>query len=314
MRRFTALQPGDAIALVSPGSMADPAEIAEGRAVLEAQGFRAVPGANLDKELGYLAGTDEQRLDDLHAAYSDPQVRAVLCVRGGDGSTRLLDRLDYELIAANPKPLIGYSDITVLHAAILARCDLVGLHGPMLAADLATTNEASLAGLMTALTSTEPLGELHNPSGTTLEVMRPGVAEGRLVGGNLSLLQTLIGTPYMYDMAGSILVIEDVDEPIYRIDRVLTQLTSAGLLQQCAGVVIGDFLDYRGTKPVTLTLEQVWEHHFGTLEIPVVSGLECGHDYNKLTLPLGARVRLDASTSEPCLSVLEAIAEPAGTA
>lgn len=306
MRGFQALKPGDTIGLVSPGSMADPAAIAAGRQILASLGFEAVEGAHLDRKLGYMAGTEDERLADLHAMYADPAVRAILCVRGGDGSTRLLDLLDYELIAANPKPLIGYSDITVLHASILKRTDLVGLHGPMLAADFPSTNQASLDHLVAAVTSTEPLGELHNPSGTPLAGLVAGRASGRLVGGNVSLIQTLIGTPYMYELAGAILFIEDVEEPIYRIDRVLTQLTHAGLLQQVAGVVIGDFLDYRGTKPDTLSLEQVWEHHLVRLGVPVLSGLECGHDLNKLTLPIGAEVTLDASA--PSLTVTEAIA------
>ncbi|WP_422776430.1 S66 peptidase family protein [Pseudomonas mediterranea] len=251
--------------------------------------LRIFPGV-YEKD-GYLAGSDDTRLNDLHEAFADPEVNAIICLRGGYGTPRLLDRVDFELLRRNAKPFVGYSDITALHLAISRYAGFVTFHGPLLNADLLGGKEPStVTSFFSLLRGQLKAGSmLSHPEAYPLTTVEPGVAQGRLLGGNLSIIAATMGTPYQIDAEGVILFIEDVNEPLYRIDRLLTQLRLAGTLQKLRGVLVGDVAGVDGEA-----LNRLLKQTFVPLRIPVLSGWRSGHCDPNLTLPLGALVRLDA--------------------
>lgn len=285
-----ALLPEGQIGLIAP---AGPAALDVDKAVqwMRARGYalRIFPGVG--EADGYLAGSDEVRLQDLHAAFADKAIGAILCLRGGYGSPRLLDRIDYDLLRRNPKPFIGYSDITALHLAIHRYAGFVTFHGPMLNADLLGDKQPPTeSSLLSMLRGDLGAGSvLAHPVAYPLTTIAPGIACGRLLGGNLSMIAAVMGTPFEIDAEGIILLIEDVNEPIYRIDRLLTHLRLAGKLAQVAGVLVGDVA---GVDPAAL--ERLLKQTFEPLCIPVLAGWRSGHCDPNLTLPMGALVRLDA--------------------
>lgn len=250
---------------------------------------RIYPGAS--EAQGYLAGTDQQRLQDLHDAFADPGIDAILCMRGGYGSMRLLDQLDFELIRRNPKPLIGYSDITALHAACYQHAGLLTFHGAMLNADvLGGKLEPTISSLLEQLSGALKAGEvLVHPAAFPLTTVVTGCASGRLLGGNLSMIGATLGTLAELDTRDSILFIEDVNEPLYRVDRLLTQLRLAGKLEGVRGVLVGDFAGV-----TVAAMEPLLRGIFEPLGVPVLAGWRSGHCDPNLCLPLGARVQLDA--------------------
>jgi len=295
------LQAGDTIGLVSP-SMAryERTPFALATENLQALGFKVKEGKFLRARNGYFAGTDAQRAEDLNAMFADPEVAGIMSMSGGAGATRILDLLDYELIRRQPKCLVGYSDITALLNAIQVRTGLVTFHGPMAASEW---NEFTVGSFRQVLMDGEPVSFV-NPSGRDgmltqvadrIQTIRGGRAHGRLLGGNLSVLNTLLGTPYLPGFRGAILLIEDVDEYIYRIDRMLAHLRLAGAFGQLAGVVIGQFTDCKpGEGYGRLALEEVFDDYFKPLNIPVFSGSLFGHLKRKFTLPIGLEAEMDA--------------------
>ncbi len=244
---------------------------------------------------GYLAGSDEVRLKDLHDAFADPAIDAILCLRGGYGSPRLLDRIDFDLLRRNAKPFVGYSDITALHLAISRYAGFVTFHGPMLNADLLgdkqQPTESAMFSLLRGQLKTASL--LAHPVAYPLTTIEPGIARGRLIGGNLSMIAATLGTPFEIDADGGILFIEDVNEPLYRIDRLLTHLRLAGKLSPLRGVLVGDVAGVDADALARL-LKQTFEPYC----IPVLAGWRSGHCDPNLTLPMGALVRLDAGNKE----------------
>ena len=289
--RLPAALPGDAcFAIVAP---AGPARLDAQKASqwFAERGYRCRLYPGVEQAQGYLAGTDQQRLDDLHAAFADPAVDAILCMRGGYGSMRLLDKLDFELIRRHPKPLIGYSDITALHTAIYRHTGLLTFHGGMLNADLLGAKlQPTESSLLAQLTGRVGEGDqIAHPGEFALSCVVPGVASGRLLGGNLSMLGATLGTLAEIDTQGSILFIEDVNEPLYRVDRLLTQMRLAGKLEGVRGVLVGDFAGIT-VAAMTPLLQAV----FGPLGVPVLAGWRSGHCDPNVCLPLGARVRLDS--------------------
>jgi muramoyltetrapeptide carboxypeptidase len=264
-------------------------------------------GANVRKRTGYLGGTVDERVADLHAMFSDPQVKAVFCVRGGYGAAQLLDKIDYDLIRRNPKILLGYSDITALHLAIHKKAGLVTFHGPTA---LSRFTDYTIHYFRKAMFESKPLGLMKNPPDNDqlrpshmLRTVRPGRARGPLIGGNLTLISTTMGTPYEIDTRGKILFIEDVDEQPYSVDRMLTQLRLAGKLDEAVGIVFGECSDCRPRdfKPSfesTFSLGEVVDEILGSCKIPVLSGLTIGHTADQLTLPLGVMASLDAEKGE----------------
>jgi muramoyltetrapeptide carboxypeptidase len=299
-----ALQPGDTVGLITPSSyVSDPDELDFTRRFCEFFKLKIKVGKNVGQRYGYLAGTARQRVDDLHAMFSDPDVRGVFCIRGGYGSAQMLDKIDYDLIRRNPKIFLGYSDITALHTAIGRRAGLVTFHGPV---SLSHLSEWSQQHLQKALFETAPLGAQTNPPDGnplqprhTMRTVRAGTARGPLVGGNLTLLSTTLGTPFEVETAGRILLMEDIGEDIYRIDRMFTQLRLAGKLQAAAAIVIGECKDCPPPgHDSAYSLGEVIDYLLGDLGIPVLYGLSFGHTTDQVTIPLGVTASLDAAKQQ----------------
>jgi muramoyltetrapeptide carboxypeptidase len=301
------LNTGDTIGIIAPASAPpDPKNIDRSVAVLHRLGFRTKLAPNVRKRWGFLAGSDRDRASDLMKMFTDRKVKAVICVRGGYGTARLLPLLDYRAIRANPKIFIGYSDITSLHLAFLLKSNLVSFHGPMLNSDFVKTSfpDFTLQSFLKTLTRPSAPGSISEGyKGKTVTVLRRGVASGPLVGGNITLLCASLGTPYQPSFKRCILFFEDLDEVPYRFDRMLTQLLNAGLLQQVAGIAIGVNANCKDPKAKTAkeyrqTLEDVFRERLLPLKVPIVAGLPFGHIPLNATLPVGVRVTLDANKGD----------------
>jgi muramoyltetrapeptide carboxypeptidase len=296
------LEPGGRVALIAPaGPLLERDDLTRAQALCRALGYEPVPGEHALARFGYLAGSDEERLADLNRAFTDDSIDAVWCLRGGYGVTRLLDRVDFAALARRPRAVIGFSDITALLAAVTRRAGIVAFHAPPARAPMPAFTRRHFTRVLTVpdpaglLEPLPPPADVLVPQENRIVAIRSGVAEGTLAGGNLTLLQCLVGTPLFPDLDGALLVLEDVNEDLYRIDRMLAHLRMAGLLAGVRGVLAGRFtgLD-RSTVDGAFGLDEVLAHYFGPLEIPVTHGLPIGHIDDQWTLPLGARARFDA--------------------
>jgi muramoyltetrapeptide carboxypeptidase len=301
------LYPGDTIGIVAPASAPpDPAAIDKSISTVEELGFKALPGGNARARWGYLAGNDRERAGDLMKMFANRRVKGILCVRGGYGAARLLPRLDYEVIRANPKVFVGYSDITSLHLAFLKEAGLISFHGPMLNSDLIKEDvpEFTVKSLLRAITRPEPMGSISEGyKGKTVKVLRKGKARGVLVGGNLTLFCASIGTPWQVSLSNTIFFLEDLDEEPYRFDRMLTQLLNAGILQRAKGIAVGinkgcEDPKARRSKEYRQSLEDVLREKLLPLGVPVVSGLPFGHVPWNATVPVGVKAVLDADKGD----------------
>ena len=298
------LDPGQTLGVVAPSyTVGEDDRIHAGVETVESLGFRVKPGHSLFRRHGYFAGTDQERASDLNAMVADPDVAGIICLRGGYGASRTLPYLDFDLIRRNPKPLIGYSDITTLLNPIQRLTGLVTFHGPIADQVYTPYTLAQFRKVVqtpetpTLLAAPPPFeaapGRVERQNRTATLV--PGLARGRLVGGNLTLLAHLAGTPYAPDYAGAILFIEDVLESVHRIDRMLTQLWFTGALKQVAGIVFGKFTEIPpSTSTFQFSLEQVLAERSEAVGVPTVCGLMIGHVEDQATLPIGCEVELDA--------------------
>jgi len=276
---------------VSPSGPVPPDRCAAAVRVLAGWGLRTRVGRHALGQHNFFAGTDDERLADLNAALRDDEVRAVLCLRGGYGLQRIVDDVDYAAVRADPKLVMGFSDITALHLALWSETGLPTVHGPVAAqfdkgADALTTHAARRA-LMTG----DPVTVDADQSEDTFPVRVSGRAEGVLLGGNLTLLATSLGSRHAPDLTGAILLIEDIAEEPYRVDRMLTQLRRAGWLDAVAGVAVGQFTDCAGVGPTT---PDVLAERLGDLGVPVLGGLPIGHGAQQTAVGLGVRAVLDA--------------------
>lgn len=289
-RRPRRLRPGDTVALVSPSGPVEPVAMQRGQTLLESWGLTVRVGAHALDRAGYLAGTDADRAADVQTAWCDPDVAAVFCARGGYGAHRMVDLVDWPALnRAGPCLLVGSSDVTALHEAVARHLDLVSVFGPMPATEIlagsdpdAASAEHLRATVLDAVAA--ELGLDADAPGT----LAPGRASGPLVGGNLSLLAASIGTPESVPAAGAIVVLEDVTESAYRVDRLLTQLLRTGWFDGVRGVALGSWLDC-GDDAVAVVGERL-----AGLGVPVLAGLPFGHGRPQLSLPLGADAELDA--------------------
>lgn len=296
------LAPGDTVGLIAPGGFVDAATINKSLANLQSMGFKTRLSPNIGERWGGYAGSVAQRVHDLHSMFLDQSIDAIWAVRGGSGTNGLLPFINYDLIRTNPKILIGYSDLTALLLAINHRSGLICFHGPVASS---TFSDYSVANLKSVLMQSD------TPKGFALsadhlagyKVFRAGSASGRLMGGNLSVLSALIGTPYLAPLAGSLLFLEEISEAPYRIDRSLNQLHHIGLAQ-CAAVCLGVFVkcDPPDDDP-SLTLAQVLSSQFSSLMIPSTYGYSFGHVAQQITLPIGVLAKLD--TAAQSLALLE---------
>jgi muramoyltetrapeptide carboxypeptidase len=298
------LNAGDRVGIICPASAPpDPKAIDRGIAALEALGFATKLGKHARKRNGFLAGTDRDRTEDLMGMFSDQSVKAIICFRGGYGTARLLPLIDYSVIRRNPKIFIGYSDITSLHCAFWVKSRLVTFHGPMLNSDFIQDDmpDFTLKSFLRTLTESTPPGSICQgyAKNKTVKIVAGGTASGPLIGGNLSLLCATLGTPFQPSLRKAILFFEDLDETPYRLDRMLTHLLNANLLQEVAGVAIGINKDChdpnaKKTKEYRQTSEDVFRERLSPLGVPVVTGLPFGHIPVNATLPFGLSATLDA--------------------
>jgi muramoyltetrapeptide carboxypeptidase len=288
--RPPALLPGSRIALVAPAGPLVPGAVERAKERVRSLGWVPVTGRHVDGRFGYLSGTDAQRLDDLNRALAADDNDAIWCLRGGYGTMRILDRIGWEALRRRPRALIGYSDNTALHLAV-QRLGLVSFHGPHPAAELPPFSERSL---LRVLTGARAAGVLPFPEGGAAETVVGGRAEGRLVGGNLALLAATLGTRFAADVSGAILFLEDVAEPAYRVDRLLSQLRLAGILHRVAGVAAGLFTECPDDDAALPPLAEVLRDRLSDLGVPVALGFPIGHVPEQWTVPLGVRARLDA--------------------
>lgn len=299
--KATRLKPGDTLMLVNPSAAVyenQPRELAI--ETLAALGFRVREGEHLRARRGQFAGTDGQRAADVNAAFADPGVDGILALTGGSGANRILPLLDYPMIQRNPKFLGGFSDTTALINAVNARTGLVTFHAPV---GISEWNEFSVSHFRGVVMNAEAMS-LRNPSDKgefpvqredRIRTLRPGRARGPLVGGNLAVLSSLAGSPYLPSFEGAILFLEEINEYIYRVDRMLSTLKLCGALDRLAGVVLGAFTNCTpGDGFGTLTLDEVFEDYFGPLNVPVYRGAQFGHIKRKFTLPVGLPAEVDA--------------------
>ena len=304
MRLPKALTHDSRVAIVAPSSPTSAKKIDDAAAAIRSMGFEPVVYPSCTgstPERGYLAAeSDAVKVRDIHDAFSDPSVGGILCMRGGSGAGRLIRHLDAALIAANPKVFVGYSDITILHSFIARNCRFVTFHGPMATTDdLADAGSPTRGAFLRAVTDPAPLGRVQNPDGKPLACLFPGAARGPLVGGNLAVMCTTIGTIAEIDTAGRIVLIEEIGEEPYSVDRMLNHLINAGKLTDAAGIVLGSFTECDPPeRHPARTTDVVFRDVLVPLGIPILSGLDAGHDRTNLTLPLGALVRIDAARGE----------------
>lgn len=293
----------DLIAVCAPaGPLRDTSHADVFKNKLQSLGFRVVLGKNVKTTHGFFTATDQERADELMDFVRNPEVKAIVCMKGGWGCARILDKLDYELIRKNPKVIMGFSDITSLINAITMYSGLVTYHGP---SGNSTWNDFSLEYIRKVLVHAEKVIYKKGPStDDVITTHSPGIAEGELFGGNLSVLTAMIGTPYFPDPTGKIMFLEEVKEEPFRIDRMIVQLEQAGIIEKLNGIIIGKFRDCVAEEPdFSFTCEEIYKDHFSGLKIPVYSGAMIGHIVNKFTIPIGVRARMNADKGE--LELLE---------
>lgn len=305
------LRPGDTVGLVAPaGFVADRFGVEEIEDAVRAMGLVPKSAPHLTARDGYLAGDDRSRAADLEAMFADEGVRAIMAVRGGWGCARILPLLDYDRIAKHPKLFVGSSDITALHLAFAARTGVPSIHGPNAAASWPSSAWEAFRALAfdgatpTYAVPTGQAGGLGRTAGR-VRTFHGGTARGRLLGGNLSVLAALAGTPYLPDFTGAILFVEDTNEAEYRIDRLLTQLSLAGILGRVAGIVFGQCTNCTnpGSGWGNFTVYEVMDRHFSALGIPAFQGAQIGHIAGQVSIPVGCMAEIDADAGS--IRVLE---------
>jgi muramoyltetrapeptide carboxypeptidase len=288
------LEAGAVVALVAPaGPLPKPEDLPRAQENARSLGWEPIVGAHATERLGYLAGHDRDRLNDLNQALRDPKFDAVWILRGGYGLMRILAGIDYDALSRTPKAIIGFSDVTALHSAVQRKCRLITYHGPHAREVLTDFSRDSFQRAV--INQTDSCGAAPNA-----REINAGAAEGRLVGGNLSLLSSLCGTPYMPDLTDGILILEDINEPVYRIDRMLQQLKLGGVLNGCKAIVFGDCTscpeDAGGAEAGARKFDDVLGEIAHSLGVPCLSGVPVGHIDEQWTIPLGAMAELDTAT------------------
>ena len=299
--------PASRVAVVAPSSAAlDPRDVAQGVAALRARGLSVEVVETA--ATGYLAGSDTARADALNAAFARTDLDAIVCLRGGYGLLRILDRLDYAAARAHPTLVVGYSDVTALQLALFARAGVPSVSGPMVASDWGPGLDAETEADFWRVAGGASDYEILGPGGEALAPIQDGTAEGTLLGGNLALTCALVGTRFLPNLAGAILFVEDVGEAPYRIDGMLARLRLAGVLEALGGIVFGQFTgaEVAPGRP-TFSVDEVLAHYAPFVDGPVASGLVYGHVRRKATMPVGVRARLDVTGGRAGLRVLEPV-------
>jgi len=292
--------PGGTIAIVSPASSEDRARFEPAVKYFSDRGFNVIEGAHTRDKYGYLAGSDLDRAADVNRFLQDDKVSAVFASRGGYGCSRILPLIDYAAAAYHPKIIIGGSDVTALLWAIHQRTGLITFYGPMAlqaGEGLDVYSEASLWNTLNGRLK----GDFIPPAGRELVTIIPGKAEGRLIGGCLSLAVSLLGTEYFGDISGKILFLEEIGEKPFRIDRMLTHLKNAGVIDKISGLLLGDFHKcWEEEDKEAFSLSEIVHQLLADKELPVLAGLPLGHSDVKMTLPLGVEIEMDAENGKLC--------------
>lgn len=288
------LHPGDMVALTAPSSPISGEEAERCVAYIEGLGYTVKAGDSLYSSLhGYMAGTGRARAAELNAMFADNEVKAIFCVRGGDTSARAIEHIDLDMIKANSKIFVGYSDITSYHT-LFSRAGLVTFHGPMVRSNMIDGFDDYSREAFWKILEMGESASLENPPGVEIKAARPGIARGRLTGGNLSLITSMLGTPYEIEAKGRILFIEDVDEPVRHVDRMLHHLKFSGKLGEAAGVIVGSFEGSVNKKDPNYGLEELILDFFADYGRPVLYNVQAGHCFPTATLPIGAMCEIDA--------------------
>ncbi|MBM7587683.1 muramoyltetrapeptide carboxypeptidase [Bacillus pakistanensis] len=286
------LQKGDTVGVIAPASPPNQENLRRSLFFLEELGLKVKLGRHIEKEFGYLAGKDLDRLEDVHEMFEDKKVKAIICAGGGYGTARIASLIDYDLIRKNPKIFWGYSDITFLHTAIYQRTGLVTFHGPMLASDIGKEDADPLSKqLFNQLF--DPISIDYNEQISPLEIMIHGNVSGTLIGGNLSLLTSTLGTPFEIDTKGKLLLIEEINEEPRSMDRMLNQLYMAGKLRDVAGILVGYMNHCIPNRKQTLTLDEVLNDYIKLVNKPALKGFKIGHCSPHISVPLGVTATMN---------------------
>ena len=289
------LQQGDTIALIAPGSSIPNDKIEKAKNNMKLLGLKVKEGRFIREKYGYTAGKDHERISDLHWAFSDDAIDAIWCLRGGYGCTRLLPYLDYKLIKKNKKILVGYSDITALQMAIFKHAKMKSFHGPVASSEFSPFTVEYIQKMLFSPVIGQPI---RHQTPEKVSTLSEGMAKGKLIGGNLSLISALCGTSYLPSAKGKIVFLEDIDEKPYRIDRMLVQLEQAWNLHKAKGIILGEFKDCDSDSDRSLSLLETLENHFKNLDIPVLYNFPIGHIEDQVTLPIGIKVNMNTSAKE----------------
>jgi muramoyltetrapeptide carboxypeptidase len=287
------LQSGDRVRFVSPSSTPEKEGVHRCSQIIESWGLQVELGKHVFRELGYLAGSDEERLGDINDALRDPGVRAIFATTGGKGAYRIADQLDFDAASRNPKIIVGFSDITVLHLSLWRHCQLVGIHGPLVSWSPEYVGPQSIESLRKAVMTTEPVVLRSDPNEPTAALTTAGTVTGRLIGGNLDTLSISAGWA-LPNLSGAILLIEAVAMGLGHVDRQLTMLLNAGHLNGVKGIAVGRFTDFHAHGAWTII--DVLRDRLARLNVPILGGLPIGHDKHPQTTPLGTVATLDAET------------------
>lgn len=288
------LKKGDTIGVLSPANRTKPEDVLKAIENLKSFGFNVKVGKNVGKTYYSFAGTDEEKIEDLMDMFQDNEVDAIVSLRGGYGCMRLLTRIDYEIIKNNPKPFVGFSDLTALHMAFYTKCGMNTFHGPMAVSNFSkpVINEITLNDFLRNLT-TDMTGQVIG--NTDFDVLTEGEAEGVLVGGNLAVLTSLIGSEFDLDYTDKILFLEDITEPTYKIDKMLWQLKNMGVYEKLRGVILGDYNECEKDGEFDMSLDEVFDSHFKGVNFPVIKNFQSGHCEPMYTVPFGKVVKLSCA-------------------
>lgn len=293
---------GDIIGIISPASSPDDLTLIQnGVNYIEGLGYRTIVGNNVGQIRGYLAGTDDERVSDIHQMFRNKKVRAIFCLRGGYGAFRLLDKIDYELIKKNPKIFVGFSEITALQMAFLKKANLITFAGPMVIPNFSKNISLYTEEIFWRIvTSDKKFGMLNFSDLEQLPKIKPEKVFGRIVGGNLAVLTSLLGTGYLPVVKNKILFLEDISEPPYKIDRMLNQLRLNKVFNKVKGIVLGSFVDCeeKDKTKKTLSLEHILDDYFLNSDLPVIKSFPHGHIKDFVTIPFGIRININFRKGE----------------
>lgn len=291
------LKKGDTIAIIAPSSPVTREEADLCRRLVEDMGYKVKMGKCTYRSVhGYSAGTGKERAEDINQMFSDKEVKAIWCIRGGDTSSHTMDKIDFEIISKNPKIFVGYSDVTNLHVNFNQKCKLVTFHGPMVKSNMLNNFDDFTRYSFEKALNMEDESTLDNPLGEDFKVMIQGHAEGIIVGGNLALLTSMIGTPYEVETKGKILFIEDVDETVQRLDRMMHQLKYSNKLQDAEGIIFGDFNDCINSRDESYTVIEMLKDVLSDYKKPVMYNVKSGHCSPMSTIPFGTKCIMDTES------------------